>query len=61
MKIDRKKFFLTAAGTAFLGMSLLRNFPLKMFGKIQKSRDRKLKVKIHPLAVSRKGRGGNVA
>jgi len=60
MKIDRKKFFLTAA-TNFLGITFLKNFPFSAFGKTSKSGNGKIKVKINPSAVSRKSKEDNHA
>jgi hypothetical protein len=55
MKIDRKKFFLTAS-TSFLGIAFLKSLPFGLFGKKDKSVNGQLKVKINPSAVSRKSK-----
>lgn len=60
MKIDRKKFFLTAA-TSFLGISLLNKFPFNLFEKNSKSENDKIQVKINPSAVSRNRKDDNHA
>jgi hypothetical protein len=60
MKIDRKKFFLTA-GVSFLGISLLNKFPFKLFGKNSKFENGKIQVKINPSAVSRNKKDDNHA
>ena len=52
MKIDRKKFFITAS-TSFLGIAFLKNIPFSLLGRKDKSGNVKMKVKINPSAVSR--------
>ena len=60
MKIDRKKFFLTAA-TSFLGIAFLKNFPFSRLGNMTKPGTGKIRVKINPSAVSRNSKKGNNA
>jgi len=60
MKIDRKKFFVTAA-TSFLGVTFLNKFPFSAFGQTSKSGNGKIKVKINPSAVSRRRKEDNHA
>jgi len=60
MKIDRKKFFITAS-TSFLGITLLKKFPFNLFGKNSKSENAKIQVKINESAVSRNLKEGSHA
>ena len=60
MKVDRKKFFLTAA-ISLLGLSLLNKFPFSLFGRSSKKDNGKIQVKINPFAVSRKTKEGEHA
>ena len=60
MKIDRKKFFLTAA-TSFLGIAFLKYFPFSRLGNISKTGNDKIRVKINPSAVSRDSKKDNHA
>jgi hypothetical protein len=60
MKINRKKFFLTAS-TSFLGITLLKSFPFSLLGKKDNAGNGKLKVKINPSAVSRNSKEGSNA
>ncbi len=60
MKVDRKKFFLTAA-ISMLGLSLLNKFPFTFFGRSSKKDSSKIQVKINPSAVSRKTKEGEHA
>jgi len=60
MKIDRKKFFLTAS-TSFLGIALFKSLPFGLFRKKDKVGNGKLKVKINPSAVSRNSKEGSNA
>ncbi|HAB52472.1 MAG: hypothetical protein A2315_05705 [Ignavibacteria bacterium RIFOXYB2_FULL_35_12] len=60
MRIDRKKFFLSAA-TGFLGITLLRKFPFNVFRKNSRSESGKIQVKINPSAVSRSRKEGGHA
>ena len=61
-KIERKKFFITAAAS-FATYTVLRSFPFNLFnGKMENNKIKKQKrdmIKIHPLAGSRKNVGGN--
>ncbi len=59
-KLERRKFFETSAKGMFVFM-LVRAFPFNLlFGKNRNSASaKKIKVKINPLAVSRKNIGGN--
>ncbi len=60
-KLGRKKFFVSA-GAAFGGLLLLKNFPFNLFVKNKlkfKDSSQKIKVRINPLAVSRKKIGEN--
>jgi hypothetical protein len=59
MKINRKKFFLTAS-TSFLGITLLKSLPFSLFVKKEKLSN-KLNVKINPSAVSRNHQEGSNA
>jgi hypothetical protein len=58
-KIERRKFFETSVKGMFVFM-LIRAFPFNLlFGKNKNSAGaKKIKVKINPLAVSRKSIGG---
>ena len=58
--IERRKFFETSAKGLFVFM-LVRTFPFNLlYGKNKNSAgSKKIKVKINPLAVSRKNVGGN--
>jgi hypothetical protein len=60
MKIDRKKFFLSASAS-FLGIALFKNLPFSLLGKKDKSVNGQLKVKINPSAVSRNSKEGSHA
>lgn len=60
MKVDRKKFFLTAA-SGFLGLTLLSKFPFNLFGNNSKTNSGKIQVKINPSAVSRDMKEGDHA
>ena len=59
--MKRKNFFFSlAAGVA--GFIALRSFPFKIFSKrigSTKSENKHSRIKINPLAVSRKNIGGN--
>jgi hypothetical protein len=61
-KIERKKFFITAAAS-FATYTVLRSFPFNLFnGKMENNKIEKQKrdmIKVHPLAVSRKNVGDN--
>ena len=59
-KIERRKFFETSTKGLFAYM-VVRAFPFNLlFGKNKNSAvSKKIKVKINPLAVSRKTIGGN--
>ena len=59
-KIERRKFFETSAKGMFAFM-VVKTFPFKfLFGKNKNSAgSKKIKVKINPLAVSRKNIGRN--
>ena len=59
MKIDRKKFFLTAS-ISFLGIAFFKSLPFRLFEKKEK-RNNKLNVKINPSAVSRNRKEGRNA
>jgi hypothetical protein len=60
MKIDRKKFFITAS-TSFLGIAFLKHLPFSLLGRKDKSGNIKMKVKINPSAVSRSSKEDNHA
>lgn len=60
MKIDRKKFFITAS-TSILGITLLKKLPFNLFGKNSKSENGKIQVKINASAVSRNMKEGDHA
>jgi hypothetical protein len=60
MKLDRKKFFLSAAA-GLAGLALLKKFPFNFLTKGNKSADSKINVKINPLAVSRSNEKGKNA
>jgi len=60
MKIDRKKFFITASAS-FLGIALLKIFPFNLFGKHSKTKNGKIQVKINPSAISRNMKEGENA
>ena len=60
-KLERKKFFMSL-GAGFAGFIVLKSFPFKLFNKAQskkKINSEQVKIKINPLAVSRKNIGGN--
>lgn len=54
--MERKKFF-SAIGLGALGVLLSGFFPLKMFKK-NIDTDKKIRVKINPMAVKREKSGG---
>lgn len=54
-KISRKNFFITTAIAGF-GLVLLKSFPFRFLQS--RKRNEKIRVKINPLAVSRKNIGG---
>lgn len=60
MKVDRKKFFFTAAAS-FFGLTLLNKFPFNLFEKANKKNIGKIQVKINPSAVSRNMKEGEHA
>ena len=55
----RKKFF-NIVGLGFIGMFFTRSFPFRFLFK-NKMDDKKIKVKINPLAVKRQNMGGKNA
>ncbi len=55
--MNRKKFF-TSISLGALGFAVYNSFPMKYFSKETKLFKQKIKVKVNPLAVSRKKVGG---
>jgi len=60
-KLERKKFFISV-GAGLAGFVLLKTFPFNLFAKNKikfRESNRKIKVRINPLAVSRNKIGEN--
>jgi hypothetical protein len=60
-KMKRKNFFFSL-GAGVAGFIALRSFPFRIFSKriiSKKSESNNSRIKINPLAVSRKNIGGN--
>jgi hypothetical protein len=55
--MNRKKFF-TSISLGAIGFAVYNSFPVKYFSKENKIFSQKIKVKVNPLAVSRKKVGG---
>lgn len=55
--MNRKKFF-TSISLGAIGFAVYNSFPMKYFSKETKNFKQKIKVKVNPLAVSRKKVGG---
>lgn len=55
----RKKFF-SVVGLGFIGMFFTKSFPFRFLSK-NKMEDKKIKVKINPLAVKRQKMGNKNA
>ncbi|HSP86618.1 MAG TPA: hypothetical protein VLN45_00675 [Ignavibacteriaceae bacterium] len=49
--LERKKFFVNLV-KSFMGLFLVSSFPFKIFG-MNNSSQKKIEIKINPLAVSR--------
>jgi hypothetical protein len=60
MKLDRKKFFLSAAA-GLAGIALFNKFPFSFLARESKSANSKISVKINPMAVSRGSEKGKNA
>ncbi len=60
MKLDRKKFFLSAAA-GLTGIALFKKFPFSFLAGGSKSSSSKISVKINPMAVSRSSEKGKHA
>ncbi|MDY0082388.1 MAG: hypothetical protein RBR74_04340 [Ignavibacteriaceae bacterium] len=55
--MNRKKFF-TSLTMGTLGFTLFNSYPFKFFKDKSKAPNSNVKLKINPLAVSRKNKGG---
>jgi hypothetical protein len=55
--MNRKKFF-TSISFGAIGFAVYNSFPMKYFSKETNFFRQKIKVKVNPLAVSRKKVGG---
>lgn len=55
--MNRKKFF-TSLTMSAVGLALFNSFPLKYFSNEYKIQNSKVKLKINPMAVNRKTKGG---
>ncbi|MFZ2323231.1 MAG: hypothetical protein WAV89_05990 [Ignavibacteriaceae bacterium] len=54
--MNRKKFF-TSISLSAIGLALFNTFPMNIISKKFEKENKKVKVKINPLAVSRKKTG----
>ena len=55
--MNRKKFF-TSLTIGTLGFTLFNTYPFKFFKDKSKTLNSNVKMKINPMAVSRKNKGG---
>jgi hypothetical protein len=51
--MNRKKFF-TSISLGVVGLALFNNLPTRLYSKVFKKSSKAVRVKIHPLAISRK-------
>lgn len=57
VNMNRKKFF-TSLTIGTLGFALFNTYPFKLFKDKSKAINTNIKLKINPMAVSRKNKGG---